>query len=187
MRFSILVAAVLATGLTLPALAAQTLVPAKSRLGFSFQQMGVTVDGGFKQYSAQVNFDPAKPETTQATFSVDLASIDVGGPDGNAEVRRKAWFDTAAHPKATFTAKSVKALGGGKFEARGPLVIKGISRDIVAQFTAKPAGSDLVLEGGFPVKRLQYRLGEGAWADTETVADDVHVKFRFTLTGKPGQ
>ncbi|GAA5784779.1 polyisoprenoid-binding protein [Chitiniphilus shinanonensis] len=185
MNIRFLAGAALAAVLAVPAFAAQTLAPGKSALGFTFKQMGVPVEGTFKTYTAQVSFDPAKPEAAQATFSVDLGSIDVGGPDGNAEARKKAWFDVATFPKATFTAKSVKALGGGKYEARGPLVIKGVSRDIVAQFTAKPVGSDLQLDGGFPLKRLQYKLGDGAWADTETVADDVQVKFRFTLTGKP--
>ncbi|HSC79632.1 MAG TPA: YceI family protein [Chitinolyticbacter sp.] len=182
-----LAGALVALSLAAPALAAQTLVPAKSQIGFAFKQMGVGVDGSFKTFAAQLAFDPAKPEATQATFTVDLVSIDVGGPDGNAEAKKKAWFDVATHPKATFTARSVKALGGGKFEARGPLTIKGISRDIVAPFTAKAIGNDLQLDGGFALKRLQYKLGDGAWADTETVADDVQVKFRFTLAGKPGQ
>jgi len=32
-----------------------------------------------------------------------------------------------------------------------------------------------------PLKRLAFNVGEGAWSDTETVADDVTVKFRLTL------
>jgi len=162
----------------------QTLVPAQSRLRFTFNQMGVGVDGGFKAFAARVNFDPAKPETAQATITVDLSSIDVGGPDGNAEAKQKAWFDVADFPAATFTAKSVKALGSDAFEVRGPLVIKGVSRDVVAHFTAKAVGDGLELNGEFPVARLPYGLGEGAWADTKTVADGVQVKFRLTLRGK---
>jgi polyisoprenoid-binding protein YceI len=167
--------------------AAQTLVPQKSRLGFSFSQMSTPVDGGFKNYTATVDFDPAKPETASAQIVVDLASIDVGGPDGNAEAKKKAWFDVAANPKATFTATSVKALGGGKFETKGKLTIKGISRDVVGQMTAKQQGAELVLEGSVPLLRLNYKLGDGAWADTGTVADEVTVKYKLVLTGKAGK
>ena len=31
------------------------------------------------------------------------------------------------------------------------------------------------------MKRLQFKIGEGPWADTDTVADEVLVRFRFVL------
>ncbi|WP_410497789.1 YceI family protein [Chitinibacter sp. S2-10] len=172
---------------TVTAQAAQTLVPQKSRLGFTFSQMNTPADGYFKNYTAAIDFDPAKPETAKAQIIVDLASIDVGGPDGNAEAKKKAWFDVASNPKGTFTVSSVKALGGGKFETRGKLTIKGISRDVIGQMSAKQQGAELVLEGAVPLLRLNYKLGDGAWADTGTVADEVTVKYKLVLTGKAGQ
>jgi polyisoprenoid-binding protein YceI len=92
-------------------------------------------------------------------------------------------FDPA-RPEATFTAASVKSLGGNKFEARGPLAIKGTSREIIATFTATDAAGIRTVEGQFPLKRLQYKIGEGEWTDTDTVADDILVKFRFVLPVK---
>ncbi|WP_373974745.1 YceI family protein [Chitinibacter sp. SCUT-21] len=181
-----LLAATLLIG-ALGAQAAQTLVPQKSRIGFSFSQMNTPVDGLFKTYTTAIDFDPAKPESAKAQIVVDLASIDVGGPDGNAEAKKKAWFDVAAFPKGTFTATSVKALGGGKFETRGKLTIKGISRDVVGQMSAKQQGAELILEGSVPLLRLNYKLGDGAWADTGTVANEVTVKYKLVLTGKAGQ
>ncbi|WP_028448528.1 YceI family protein [Chitinibacter tainanensis] len=172
---------------TLGAHAAQTLVQAKSRLGFTFSQMNTPTEGLFKAYTATVDFDPAKPEAAKAQIIVDLNSIDVGGPDGNAEAKKKAWFDVAANPKATFTATSVKALGGGKFETKGTLNIKGITKEVVGQMTAKQQGAELVLEGNVPLLRLNYKLGDGAWADTGTVANEVTVKYKLVLTGKAGK
>ena len=75
----------------------------------------------------------------------------------------------------------MKSLGGGKFEARGPLAIKGVSQEIVAPFTLTEAAGVRTVDGQFSLKRLQYKIGEGPWADTETVADEVVVRFRFTL------
>ena len=170
----------------LPALAAQTLVPAQSKIGFAFKQMNVPVDGSFKRFDAKVDFDLAKPEKTQATITVDLTSIDVGSPDGNKTTQGKDWFNTASTPKATFVASSVKAAGGGKFEAKGKLTIKGVSKDVTATLTAKQDGANLDVEGSFPMQRLQYKIGDGEWADTGTVADEVTVKFKLVLAGKPG-
>ncbi|WP_051534603.1 YceI family protein [Deefgea rivuli] len=166
------------------AIAAQTIVPQKSQINFAFKQMNTPVDGSFKNFTAKVNFDPAKPETAKAEIIVDLASIDVGGPDGNNEAKKKAWFDIANTPKATFTASSVKALGGGKFETKGKLTMKGLTRDVVGTMSAKAVGNDLLLEGSVPLLRLQYKIGDGVWSDTGTVADEVTVKYKLLLTGK---
>ncbi|GAB7126499.1 YceI family protein [Silvimonas sp. JCM 19000] len=169
-----------------PALAAQTLVPAQSKIGFAFKQMNVPVEGSFKRFDAKVDFDPAKPEKTQANITVDLTSIDVGSADGNKTTQGKDWFNTSATPKATFVASSVKAVGGGKFEAKGKLTIKGITRDVTATLTSKADGANTDVEGSFPIQRLQFKIGDGDWADTGTVADEVTVKFKLVLAGKPG-
>ncbi len=177
----ILAAAALAAAFVLPAQAQQKIVPEKSFIRFAFTQMNVAVEGKFRKFDATIAFDPAKPQATKATFEVDMGSIDLGTDEGNNEARRKTWLNVDGFPKATFTATSVKALGGGKFEARGPLSIKGASREIVATFTLSDANGMRTVEGQFPLKRLQYKIGEGEWADTDTVADDILVKFRFVL------
>jgi len=169
---------------TLPAAAQQKVVVDKSTIRFVTKQMNVPVEGRFRKFDATVTFDPAKPEATKAEFEVELASIDLGNAEGETEAKRKAWLNIDAFPKAKFVATSVKSLGSGKFEATGDLSIKGASQKVVAPFTLTEAGGMRVVEGQFPLKRLQYKIGEGPWADTETVADEVLVRFKFTLPSK---
>ena len=179
-----LAAALVAFVAALPAAAQQKIVPAKSQIRFVTKQMNVPVEGAFRKFDGAVTFDPAKPEATKAEFEVDLGSIDLGNAEGETEAKRKVWLNVEGFPKAKFVASSVKSLGGGKFEARGPLTIKGASQEVVAPFTLAEAGGVRTVEGQFPLKRLQYRIGEGPWADTETVADEILVRFRFTLPTK---
>ena len=40
---------------------------------------------------------------------------------------------------------------------------------------------EALADNQFTLKRLQYKVGEGEWSDTDTVADDIVVHFRFTL------
>jgi polyisoprenoid-binding protein YceI len=180
----LLAAAAFVAAFALPAHAQQKIIPEKSFIRFAFTQMNVAVEGKFRKFDATIAFDPARPEATKASFEVDVGSIDLGTDEGNTEAKRKTWLGVDAFPKATFTATSVKALGGGKFEARGPLAIKGASREIAATFTMSDTGGIRTVEGQFPMKRLQYKIGENEWADTDTVADDVLVKFRFAIPVK---
>jgi polyisoprenoid-binding protein YceI len=180
----ILPCAVAALLVAFPASAQQKIIPEKSSIRFVTKQMNVPVEGRFKRFDATVAFDPAKPEATKADFSVELGSIDLGSEEGETEAKRKGWLNIEAFPQARFVASSVKSLGGGKFEASGALTIKGISQNIVAPFTLTDAGGVRTVEGQFTLKRLQYKIGEGPWADTDTVADDVVVRFRFALPAK---
>ena len=76
----------------------------------------------------------------------------------------------------------VKALGGGRFEARGPLTIKGKTVEVVTPFTYRDAPGGGMIDGNFSVKRLQVNIGEGAWKDTDTVADEVQIRYQLLLS-----
>jgi polyisoprenoid-binding protein YceI len=156
----------------------------KSQLSFTSKQMGVPVEGKFGKFTATLNFDPAKPETGKAQIEVDLASVDAGSKDANDEVVGKGWFNAKEFPKARFVSSSVKALGNNRFEAKGQMTIKGKTRDMTVPFSYKPDGANALFEGMLPLQRTQFGIGEGAWADTSVVADEVPIKFR--LVASPG-
>lgn len=154
----------------------------KSQIAFVSKQMGVAVDGVFKRFDAQVAVDPARPEAGHARIDVDLGSIDTGSTEADGEVKGKGWFNIAAFPRATFVSGQVRKLGDNRYEALGKLTIKGISRDVATLFTLRPEGNGTWVDGSFGLQRLQFKVGEGEWADTSTVADEVRVKFRLYLT-----
>lgn len=154
----------------------------KSAIAFVSKQMNVPVEGKFRKFSAQLAFDPAQPSQGHVEVEVDLASIDTGSDEANDEVKSKGWFDVKNHPTARFVSSSVKSLGAGRYEVAGKLTIKGRSKDVTAPFTYKSAGTGGMFEGAFALKRLDYGIGEGAWSDTDTVANEVQIKFRFSGT-----
>lgn len=162
---------------------ASRLVPAQSDIAFTSKQMGVPVEGRFRKFDAQIEFDPRKPQTGHVNFTVDLTSASLGAPETEAELAKSAWFDTAKFPKATFTSTALRGLGGGKFEVTGKLTIKGATRDVVVPVALTQSGGTSVASGSFMLKRLGFKIGDGEWADTQVVADDVAVKFKLTLTG----
>jgi polyisoprenoid-binding protein YceI len=170
-----------------PAFAQQKLNPAQSDVSFTFKQMGVPVDGKFKKFDAQINFDAAKLDTSKVTFTVDIASTTIGDPATDAELPKSNWFNTAKFPQATFVSSSIKSLGAGKYEAAGKLSVKGLAQDIVVPITMTQTGTGAAAVttavGSFAIKRLTFKIGEGEWADTSMVADPVQVKFKLALTG----
>lgn len=157
-------------------------LPEQSDIAFSYQQMGVSMDGRFRSFSAaELNFDPARPEAAKAVVDVDLLSIDTGSPENDAEVAGKDWLNSKAFPTARFEVLSVKALGGNRYEAAGKLTIKGTTRDVVAPATFSEQGDIGVLQGSFPLRRGDYAIGEGEWSAFDIVANDIQVSFRVSV------
>ncbi len=155
----------------------------KSSLDFIYKQIGVPVDGHFKKFSAQLNFDPAKPAAARAVFELDLASIDAGTDEANDEVAGRDWFNTKAFPHAKFESTGFKALGGNRYEVSGKMSIKGHTIVVSTPFTLTPQANGAAVDGSFVLKRADYAIGEGSWSDFGTVANEIQIKFHFQAMG----
>jgi len=173
----------LLAGVVLPAAAQQKLLPAQSELSFAAKQMGVPVSGHFKKFDAQVSFDAAKLAISKVTFSVDMGSATMGSAEADSELPKAPWFNVPKFPQATFTSTAFKALGAGKYELAGKLSIKGQAREVLVPLAMTQMGAITVATGVLPIKRLAFSIGDGDWADTSMVADEVQVKFKFSLSG----
>jgi polyisoprenoid-binding protein YceI len=101
----------------------------------------------------------------------------------DSDLPKATWFNTPKFPQATFTSSSFKALGAGKFEVAGQLNIKGQAQAVQVPLTMTQSGTVTVATGVLPIKRLAFKVGDGEWADTSMVADDVQVKFKLSLSG----
>ena len=76
----------------------------------------------------------------------------------------------------------MKDLGGGRYEVAGSLTLKGTTKSVVIPVQVRrDAAGNPVAEGQFAVKRLEFGVGEGPWADPSVVADDVVVRVRMVL------
>jgi len=156
--------------------------PAKSSLSFVSKQMNVPVEGQFKSFRSKLAFDPARPAAAKAELEIDLASIDAGSKDANDEVAGKAWFDTKAFPVAKFVSATVKPLGNNRFEVSGKMTIKGKTMDLTTPVTVTQQGNSASFDGSLVLKRADYGIGDGIWADFGTVANEVQIKFRLVAT-----
>lgn len=162
----------------------RTVLPRQSSIGFEFRQMGVPVSGWFKRFVTMMAFDPAHPEAAHAQIEIDLASIDAGSSEADDESAGRLWFNRSVFPKALFVSSQIRALGNNRFEMRGTLTLKGKARELVVPVRFKPGKGFASFDGAFVLKRLDFGIGEGMWADVATVANEVQVRFNIAVSGK---
>lgn len=158
---------------------------AKSTIRFVPTLMGSKTEGAFKKFNAQVRFDPEKPGQAQARAEVAIQSFDIGFDEATEEALGPNWFDVKKFPQATFVATQVTAAGKDRYELSGNLTIKGQTKLVRFPVTfVHESATTARLDGTLIIKRLDFNLGQGQWASTGTVANDVTVQIRISLINK---
>ncbi|MGA8006270.1 MAG: YceI family protein [Burkholderiales bacterium] len=176
---AVLAAAAIATGTA----AAEGVIVERSEIRFVATQLGAAVEGRFRKWTADVAFLPQDLAHSKVVVDVDLGSIDLASDDTERELRGAAWFDTAKFPVAHFASTSIADRGDNRYEIAGELSIKGFARRVVVPVVLRTeAGGNRIAEGSFGLKRLDFKVGEGQWADTTVVANDVTVRIRMVLS-----
>ena len=162
----------------------QSIQPDKSSLTFTYKQMGVPMEGRFKKFAAQLNFDPIKPQQAKVSLDIDMTQIDAGSSEADQEIKSKSWFNAAGFPKAAFSVQHIKSIGPQQFEVSGQLSLKGQTREVKFPMKHVAQGSLGVLSGEFTIRRGDFNIGEGMWSKFDTIANEVQI--RFQLTAQPG-
>ncbi|MGV3730342.1 MAG: YceI family protein [Sphingopyxis sp.] len=157
-------------------------VASGGRLGFTARWNGEAVDGRFDRWRADIRFSPDELAGSRIKVTVDLTSADTGDGQRDDSLKGSDFFDTAAHPSATFTARDIRHLDGDRYEARGTLDLRGASRPTTLRFTLRIEGDRARVNGSARINRTAFGVGQGEWAATDAIAASVDVAFAFTAT-----
>lgn len=150
------------------------------RLEFSAIQAGATFTGAFTRFRVALDLDPADPASGRLDVTVEIASIDTQDPERDEVLRGADFFQAEKHPQAVFHAGRFERAGDG-WRAPGDLTIRGVTRPVPVVFTLAPGAGAPVMKGSASLRRLAFGLGQGEWASTEWVGNEVEVRFELRL------
>lgn len=167
-----------------PAFAADYVQAPGSKLTFAGTYQGDVFTGRFPGFATQLSFDPADPSAAKLDVVIPMASATTDNADFDGELRGAAFFDTAKFAQARYTATGFRALGGDRYAADGTLELHGVRKPVTLTFTWTP-GAQPVLAGKATVRRLDFGVGEGDWADTSLIPDAIAVSTRVVLRPTP--
>lgn len=154
---------------------------AGSTLGFTAVYMDEAFEGRFARFSPAIRFDPAALAGSRFDVRIELASAGTDNEERDAMLVGPEFFNAGARPEARYVATTFKALGGNRYVAEGELSLNGVTRAVPLRFTWTP-GTPAVLEGEATLSRLAFKVGEGDWADTGLLPDEVTVRTRLLLS-----
>ncbi len=166
-----------------PAMAADYEQAPGSILVFATKYDGEVFTGTFPGFQTQLSFDPANPAAGKLDVTIPLAGARSGNSDRDSTLQGKDFFNVAQFAQARYTASGFRAVGGNQFAADGTLQLRGVSKPVTLTFTWTP-GAQPVLTGKTTVKRLDFGVGGGDWADTKTIPDETAISTKVVLRAK---
>ncbi len=178
--------AILLLAFVLPGMAAATdytVQPAASELGFSAVFQGESFDGHFGQWTAAIRYDPANLAASKFAVDVTLASVTTGDSDRDSALPSEAFFDVAQFPEARFATTGFRR-NGEQVIADGKLTLHGATKPVSLEVTFKPRAGGATLDVVGTLKRLDFDVGSGEYADTAVIGADVKIKAHLRLVAK---
>ncbi|WP_329741205.1 YceI family protein [Dyella sp. A6] len=154
-----------------------------STLGFSGTFQGASFDGHFGKWNATISYDPAHLASSKFDVTVDLASANTGDSDRDGALPGPDFFDTAKYPQAHFVTTRFQQVGG-KVIADGMLTLRGVTKPVSLTVNFKPQGKGATLDVNGTLKRLDFGVGGGQYADTSVIGADVKVTAHLVLQAK---
>ncbi|MEO8988509.1 MAG: YceI family protein [Rhodanobacter sp.] len=178
--------AILLLALVVPGLAAATdytVQPSASQLGFSAVFQGESFDGHFSQWTAAIRYDPTDLAASKFDVKVTVTSAKTGDKDRDSALPGTAFFDVAKYPEAHFVTTGFHR-NGDQVTADGKFTLRGVTKPVSLKVTFKPHAGGATLDVTGTVKRLDFGVGSGEYADTSVIGADVKITARLQLVAK---
>ena len=178
------VASALVAMMAAPVQAADYVQAAGSTLAFASKYDGEVFTGTLPGFGTKLSFDPANLATAQLDVTIPLAVAKTGNADRDSTLQETDFFDVAKFAQARYTASKFRSLGGDRYAADGTLELRGVRKPVTLTFTWTP-GAKPVLVGKATLKRLDFGVGGGDWADTDTIPNEVAVSTKVVFDPSP--
>jgi polyisoprenoid-binding protein YceI len=149
---------------------------------FAIPHLGLTdYYGRFEKVTGTLTFNPAAPEKSAVSVTIDTSSANVMSSELMGEIVGPSVFDSGKFPTATFVSKTVERTGPASGKMTGDLTIHGVTRPVTFDVTfnggvQSPMGGAAYALGFHAtaiVKRSDYGLDKMMW--TSFVGDEVRL------------
>jgi polyisoprenoid-binding protein YceI len=156
---------------------------------FTVRHLMITnVRGRFGKVAGTIDYDPAKPEASSITASIDTTSIDTREDKRDAHLKSADFFDVEKFPTIEFKSKKVAKSGDG-FTATGDLTMHGVTKEVtlevneISAATKDPWGNQRIgASAHAKINRKDWGLGWNQLLEAGGVAVGENVKISLEIS-----
>lgn len=149
-----------------------------THISFTVNHLGFSnTFGTFRDFDAEIDFDPDNIEASSVSFSIDASSVDTFFAARDEHVRNTDFLNVGEHPSITFVSTSVAKTGDNTADLTGDLTILGTTQSVTFKAVMNNMGPNPfapdVTVAGFEitgeVNRSDFGMGFGVPAIGEIV------------------
>jgi cytochrome b561/polyisoprenoid-binding protein YceI len=150
------------------------------KLAFTVDWNGTPINGTFRRWNSDIRFSPDDLAQSRIRVTIDVGSASTADNQRDDMLLGESFLNASVHPKAVFNSSSIRSLNGDRYSARGTLDMNGKRHPVTLNFKLKIDGARAEASGSSSLRRTQFGVGSGEWAETNEVADTVAITFDFT-------
>ncbi|WP_045728026.1 YceI family protein [Xanthomonas sp. GPE 39] len=166
-----------------PGFAADYVQAPGSTLVFASKYESEVFTGQFAGFDTKLSFDPTHLASAKLEVTIPLTGAKSGNAERDSTLQSADFFDVTRFATAHYRADKFRALGNNTYAADGTLELRGVSKPVTLTFTWS-AGAQPVLTGKATVKRLDFGVGGGDWADTKTIPNETAISTKVVFKAK---
>lgn len=144
----------------------------------------------FYEFGGEYQWDPARPEASRLSVTVQTDSIDMGLDQRfNEEIGNANYLDAEEHPTATFTSERVIRTGPDTADVPGVFTLLGKGRPATlrVRFNGRQPGLNNRTYTGFSGTMTFLRSDYGMEANLATVGDEVTLEIQAEFFHDPAE
>ena len=162
--------------------------PAHSAINFRVRHLGITwVNGTFGQWTADLNYEPSKPEAASVTAHIQTASVTTGNDRRDNDLRQN-YLAVDSFPEMTFISKRVEKVAPDKLRISGDLTMRGVTRPVVLDadmggVLTTSRGRRTAFSATTTIKRQDYGITRNGFMEgAQIVGDEVRITIDVEAT-----
>ena len=143
------------------------------KIGFTIKNFGVGVDGFFETSRVTGTLDLTNPANTNLQAVIQVSSINTDNDSRDSHLVEEDYFDAQKYPQMRFRSTAFRSKGGGEYELKGELTIKGKTQSV----TIPLERVDQRLSGGIKINRLDFKVGGRSLILSKTVTINLQIEI----------
>lgn len=160
-----------------------------SAVNFRVRHLGISwVNGEFRDWTADIVYDPANPEAASVSARIRTASVNTNNERRDNDIRSGSYLLVDSFPEITFVSRRVERVDATHLRVHGDFTLRGVTRPVVldteiSSVLAGQRGRRVAFTATTTINRHDFgvrfnRLQEGA----QVVGDDVRITIDIEAT-----